>query len=1033
MRATVRLRLLALLLFPVAASASEEVRQAGDFWVPLAEPGRGAETAARFRLDADGLRSYLSVLPAAEAEGSLPLSLPLPDGRRVPFEVSRSIVMAPELAAKFPELATFQGVAVDGSGLRVRFELSDAGLGAMLFGGGVRLVERDPASGDYVARERQRDALLPPFSCGVRFDDTEQAPKSFAPHLAATSKATGPSLRSYRTAIAATGEYTAAFGGTVAGALRGIVSAVNRVNQVYETDLGIRMVLVADNDRIVYTNGGTDPYTNNNGSAMLNENQTNLTNVIGAANYDLGHVFSTGGGGIASLSSVCNANSKARGVTGSGAPNLDPFWVDYVAHEIGHQLNAPHTFNGTTGSCGGGNRSASQAYEPGSGATIMAYAGICGGENLQPNSDPFFHVISLQTIHAFTQTGAGSTCGAVTATGNQTPLLTATPNRTIPARTPFALTASASDPDAADRLTYLWEQFDLGTATSSATVNTDLGSGPLFRSFDATDSPTRVFPRLANILAGSQTIGEVLPTTNRTLNFRVTARDNRGGVQWTGTSTPAVAQTTLTVVDTGAAFALTGPDAPITWASGSTQTVAWNVAGTTAAPISCANVALVWSSDGGQNFGTVLAASTPNDGSHDIVVPAQATTAGRLRLACADNIFFDINNAPITVTGGNQPPVVALAGGSASYTSNGPAVLIDPAATVSDADSADFAGGNLTATLTNNGGFDDRLEIRNQGTGAGQVGVAGSTVSFGGTAIGTLSGGAGVAPLVVALNASATPAATQALLRNLTFRSTADVTGTLPRTLAVSVADGDGGMSTAATRGIAITLNLDPVLAFMDDADADNLLPVNRAQNWTVAFTKDIDLASVSAADFDNAGSAPVTFGAITEPSAGVLQVPVTPTGAGTVILRLPAAASVLDATGLVVRVPAQDNDAVSVDATRPTLASIDDGDADNSVGPGTTLTYTLVFSEDVDLASFSAADFDNAGTAPVTIGAIAEPTPGTITVAVTATGEGTLLLRVPAAAVVTDVAGNALLVPQQDNDSVQVTADAVFANSFEP
>lgn len=1028
--------LLGLSVLPQHVAAA---RAPGDFWyaAPAAErPADGAGAGdLRLRLDSDALRDYLAVLPDAGADGSLPLVLPLPDGRQVSFEVSRSQVMAPELAAKFPQLATYQGTAADGSGLRVRFELAAEEFSAMLFGGGVRLIEREPASGDYLVRDRERRGDLPPFTCGVRFEDAGEAPKSFAPHLAnGGAKATGPNLRIYRTAIAATGEYTATYGGTVAGGMRGVVSAVNRVNQMYETDLGIRLVLVANNDRIVYTNAATDPYTNNNGITLLAENQTNLTNVIGGANYDFGHVFSTGGGGVATLASVCNPNTKARGVTGQGAPNLDPFWVDYVAHEMGHQLNAPHTFNGSTGSCSGGNRSAAQAYEPGSGATIMAYAGICGGENLQPNSDPFFHVISLQTIHAYTQTGTGSTCGQVVATGNATPQVTATPNATIPARTPFALTATASDPDAADRLTYSWEQFDLDPVASNATtVNQDNGLRPLFRTFDASASPTRLFPRLANILAGSQTIGEVLPTTNRTLNFRVVARDNRGGVQWSGTASPAVAQTTLTVIDTGTAFAVTTPNTATTWAAGSSQAVAWDVAGTAAAPISCANVAIAWSSDGGNSFPVTLAASTPNDGSEPITVPAQATTRGRVRVACVGNVFFDINNADVTVTGGNAQPVVTLPGGAASYTTNAPAVVLDAAATVTDADSADFAGGALTATLSNNGGFDDRLEIRNQGNGAGQVGVAGATVSVGGAAVGTLAGGAGVAPLVVSFSAAATPAAAQAVLRNLTFRSTDDVTGTLPRTVSVTISDGDGGSSAPATKTVNIVLNLDPVVAFIDDGDADNLIPVNRAQAWTVAFTKDIDLATVSAADFDNAGSAPITLGAITEPSPGVLGVPVTATGAGTIQLRLPAGASILDTTGLAVAVPVVDNDSVVVDAVAPVLVSIDDGDADNSVEVGVALTYTLVFSEAVDLGSISAADFDNAGSAPVTIGAIAQAVPGTVTVVVTPTGAGTLQLRLPASATLTDVAGNPLPVPQQDNDSLTVIADGLFADSFEP
>lgn len=1015
---------------------AQDVRAGGDYWIRT-EAARG-DQPERYRLDADSLRRYLTVLPPADRAGSLPMQLPMPDGSLRGFEVSRSLVMPDELAAKFPLLQTFQGVAVDDSGARLRFELSPEGLSAMVFGGGVALVERDAAAGDYTSVKRIRSSALPAFTCGTRFDtDEDVAPKSFAPHLSSADslrgKAIGPSLRTYRTAIAATGEYTAIFGGTVADGLRGIVSAVNRVNQMYETDLGIRLMLVPNNEAIVYTNGATDPYTNSNGVAMLGENQTNLTNVIGGANYDFGHVFSTGGGGVASLNSVCNAGSKARGVTGLGAPNLDPFWVDFVAHEMGHQLNAPHTFNGSTGNCSGGNRSAAQAYEPGSGSTIMAYAGICGGENLQPNSDPFFHVRSLETIHTYTQSGTGSTCGTTSTTGNATPLLTATPNATIPARTPFALTAIASDPDAGDRLTYLWEQFDLGPATTAATINTDPGTGPIFRPFDASTSPTRLFPRLGNILAGTQTIGEVLPTVARTLNFRVTARDNRGGVQWSGTATPAVAQTAVTVVDTGTPFAVTGLDAATAWAAGSSQSVAWDVANTVAAPISCANVAIGWSVDGGETFPIVLAASTPNDGSEAVTVPAQATTAARVRVACVGNIFFDINNANLSVTGGNAAPTISLPGAAVSYTTNAPAVLLDAGGLITDTDSVNFDGGALSASLSNNGGFDDRLQVRNQGNAAGEIGVSGVTVSFGGTAIGILSGGVGVLPLVVSFNSSATPAAAQGLLRNVRFSSTADVTGTLPRTVRVGVSDGDGGSAVPATKQINIVLNLNPVVAFIDDGDADNLIPVNLPLAYTVAFTKDIDLATVSATDFDNAGTAAISIGTISEPSPGVLSVPVTATAAGTVILRLPASASILDSTGLAVAVPAQDADVVTVDAIRPTLTSIDDGDADNATVTAAVLSYTVVFSEDIDLGSVSAADFDNAGTSTVSIGAIAEPTPGTLTVQVTPTSGGTLILRLPVAAVVTDVAGNPLLVPLADNDTLTVVADALFANSFEP
>ena len=893
----------------------------GDFWTPLsprpAAAGSRGSRAEWLHLDETGLHQYLSQLPKADAEGSLPLSLPLPEGGRREYEVRRSLVMPDELAVKFPEIQTFYGEAVDGSPARVRFELTYRGFSAMLFAPeGVSLIDPEGDNGGYVSYAHQRRANSEPFDCTTHAHPANDDFDAYATRLGnAQPQAVGATLRTYRTAIAATGEYTVAFGGSVGLALGGIVSAVNRINQIYETDLGLRLVLVPRNHLIVYTNGATDPYTNNNRSAMLTENVNTLNAVIGSSNYDFGHLFEASGGpgGVAALGSICTA-AKARGVSGMHYPNFDAFWIGYVAHEMGHQLGASHTFNGTSVFCGG-NRSASNAYEVGSGSTIMAYPGGCGLEGVQNDPDPYFHVASLASIHNFTQTGSGSTCGTLSNTGNNPPTLTATPAATIPARTPFMLTAIAVDPDG-DPLTYVWEQFNLDpTGSNATTVNQDNGLRPLFRSFAATSSPIRLFPRIESILSATQTIGEVMPTTNRTLRFRVTARDNRfggGGVQWTGTTMPAIAQTTLSIVDTGVGFAISAFNAETSVAAGSLQPLTWDVAGTTANGINCANVDIAWSVDGGYQFAPLIAA-TANDGTQGITIPSQATAAARVRVACSTNIFFDINNANIAVTGGNAAPLLTLTAGTVYYTTNGPAVLLDAAAVISDDDSADFDGAKLTVNFINNGEANDRLEVRNEGTSPGQVGISGSTVSFGGTPIGLLAGGSGVLPLIVTFNAAAQPAAAQAVLRNVTYRNVSAVAGTLTRTVGAIVTDGDGGSSTRATRNISIGVNANPFIALIDDGDADNLIPVNAATIYVVQFSKDVNLASIDAADFDNAGTATIAIGAITEPSAGVINFTVTPSSAGTLTLRAPASATIIDASGLAVPVPVQDNDTLMV------------------------------------------------------------------------------------------------------------------------
>ena len=444
-----------------------------------------------------------------------------------------------------------------------------------------------------------------------------------------------------------------------ARALEQQIIIMTRVNGVYERDLAIRMVLVANNDAIIYTDPAADPYTNSNGSAMLGENTTNLNTVIMTANYDIGHVFSTGGGGVATLNGPCGGN-KARGVTGLTNPVGDAFSIDYVAHEMGHQWGANHTFNGAVSNCSGGNRSSTSAYEPGSGITIMAYAGICGNQDLARHSIDTFHVKSLEVIVAYSQTGTGNTCAVPTATGNTPPTITSVGGTSfnIPKGTPFALTASGSDADN-DTLTYDWQQYNLGGSTT-AVPNTDSDgtARPIFRPYLPTETPTRYFPSLEYVLNNANVppstfdcgratpclTGELLPAITRTMNFQGIVRDNRlsGG----GINTVSVQ---VAVDGNSGPFAVTAPNTNVTIGPGNFN-VTWNVANTTNAPVSAGVVKISLSTDGGNTFPTILSGATPNDGSQTVFIPPTNTTTARIKIEAVGNIFFDISDVNFTIT-----------------------------------------------------------------------------------------------------------------------------------------------------------------------------------------------------------------------------------------------------------------------------------------------------------------------------------------------------------------------------------------------
>ncbi|QQS35332.1 MAG: T9SS type A sorting domain-containing protein [Ignavibacteriales bacterium] len=601
------------------------------------------------KVNIESLKNLLTSAPmefTKEAnDGLIIIELPMPDGTFQEFKFWESPTMAPELQVLYPEIRTYTGQGVTDPYATLKFDLTPHGFHAQVLSPSGRVFIDPYSMGDtnhyisYYTKDFHKHNA--DYSCELLSNEFSPGEKTYPTDEILTP--TGPQLRTYRLAVATTVEYTVFHGGTVALGLSAVVTSVNRVNGVYERETAIRMVLIANNNLIIYTTS-PDPYTNGSGSTMLGQNISNLSTVIGNANFDIGHVFSTGGGGVAYLGCVCTT-SKAGGVTGSSSPVGDPFDIDYVAHEMGHQFGANHTFNSVTGSCGGGNRNASTAYEPGSGSTIMAYAGICSTDDLQSNSDAYFHTISFDEIVAFTNTGSGNGCAVTTLTGNNTPVVSVpTGGFTIPKSTPFSLTGSATDPNG-DAMTYCWEEFDLGPA---GTPGSPSGDAPIFRSFNPVANGTRTFPKLTDLLNNTSSIGELLPTYARNLKFRLTVRDNKAG----GGGVDRL-QVNFSVSGTAGPFVVTSPNTNVSWTGNTSQTITWSVASTNLSPINCSNVRILLSTNGGNTFTTELLANTPNDGSEIVTIPNFPTTQARIKVEAVGNIFFDISNVNFTIV--NNP------------------------------------------------------------------------------------------------------------------------------------------------------------------------------------------------------------------------------------------------------------------------------------------------------------------------------------------------------------------------------------------
>jgi uncharacterized repeat protein (TIGR01451 family) len=465
--------------------------------------------------------------------------------------------------------------------------------------------------------------------------------------------ANGADTRHLLLAVTATEEYTAFFG-TRADAQAAIETTVAGVNKVFNRELNLQLDLIDNLDIIFGPGNSPDPFPT--GGPGFVENQTLVDTEIGSANYDIGIIFGGVPVGLAVPASAGIDGDKAKGFTGFTAAEGGPAGANAInnaLHEMGHQFAALHTFNGVLDTCGDtGQRNAATAVEPGSGTTIAAYAGICGsgptaGDNVEGNNDFYYHAASLDQIIAHLESLDAAGVGTKDVGVNTMPTVSAGPDFTIPAGTPFRITATGSDADdsTGKSLRYAIEQMDLGPAQTLDPFPGDNGSSPLFRSFPPAPAQNggfvRTFPQLSDILAGTVTKGEYLPTTTRELNFHATVRDGVGGTNGDDVK--------LMVVDTGSPFAVTSHNTSATLTGGLTEIVTWDVAGTDSNGIDTSTVNILLSTDGGSTFPHLLA-NTPNDGSHSITVPNLSTATARIKVEGDGNIFFDISDADLTIT-----------------------------------------------------------------------------------------------------------------------------------------------------------------------------------------------------------------------------------------------------------------------------------------------------------------------------------------------------------------------------------------------
>lgn len=632
-----------------------------------------------YELNIAPLREVLFTAINNTSKKGVIINLPNTKGTLEQFEMFEASNFDSELQARFPEIRAFSGRGITDRYATIKLSISPQGIQTMVFRTEKENEFMEPYSQDgkiYAVFNSQREKGKLAWSCST---DDKTLMSDVNKQLPTTNKSSAGQLKTMRLAQSCNGEYAAFFGASTAGTpadevlvLSAFNATLTRCNGVYEKDLALHLNLVASSTNIIYYNPATDPYSttlanwNTELQKAINTTLTGPSTTLAANNaaYDIGHMFgaSGGGGNAGCIGCVCvngtsagSGATKGRGITSpaDGVPMGDKFDIDYVAHEIGHQLGGNHTFSNT-------NEGSGVSKEVGSGVTIMGYAGITA-QDIALNSIDIFHETSIAQIQANLATKSCPVTSSLAGI-NATPVANAGLDYTIPKSTPFILTGVGTDADAGDALTYCWEQNDDGGTSTGVNSNAIVTKviGPNWRSWKPTATPIRYMPILATVKANLQTTAgtgdpgfkaEALSSVARTLNFRLTVRDN---VPYSASGPATIAQTNfddmvVTVTDTAGPFLVTVPNTNVTWAVGSNTNITWDEAGTNSNGINAANVDIFLSTDGGNTYPITLATGVPNDGVETVVVPNNIGTTNRVMVKGASHIFYDISNTNFTI------------------------------------------------------------------------------------------------------------------------------------------------------------------------------------------------------------------------------------------------------------------------------------------------------------------------------------------------------------------------------------------------